>query len=165
MYQEQKIESTNICRDDTEEVATTAQLPKFVQGLLNGTIENQVECCRYFRKLSSIEKDPPLDVLIESGIVPRLIKYLKMEPNDDKNIFILQLEAAWILTNISASSDSEEDNCTCIDLQETLNFYTIHNHHVHLYNCDIREIKCRVIKQPSNFCLVQLAVLEFICNN
>ena len=94
-----------------------ARLPKFVQGLLNGTIDIQVKCCRRIRKISSIGKDPPFDKLIESGIIPHLIEYLKMNPNDENttgkgpthydqnSICKLQLEATWILTNISASSD------------------------------------------------------------
>ena len=88
-----------------------AQLPKFVQGLLYGTIDKQVECCHSICEISSSIEDDPFDVLIESGIVPHLIKYLKMDANNDNKhiecISKLQVDAVCILCDISGSSDSK----------------------------------------------------------
>ena len=79
------------CQKSLKESELIAQLPKFVQGLLNGTIDDQVECCRSIRKISSIEKDPPLDELIQTGIVPHLIEYLKTSSkNNTEHIVTLQ---------------------------------------------------------------------------
>ena len=94
-------------------VELIGQLPKLVQKLLNGKIDDQVECCRAIRKITLVKKDPPLDAIIDSGIVPHLIGYLKINPNNKsikhvaKQIGKLQFEAAWILTNICASSDDK----------------------------------------------------------
>ena len=92
---------------DLKESELIDQLPKFVQGLLNNSsnIDTQVECCRSIRKISSIGKDPPFDELIESGIVPHLIEYLKMDwKNNIEHVVTLQIEAGWILTNICSGT-------------------------------------------------------------
>lgn len=50
----------------------------------------------------SQENNPPLNLAIEAGLIPRLVEFLKAAP-----LPVLQLEAAWALTNI-ASGTSEQ---------------------------------------------------------
>ena len=56
-----------------------------------------LECCDNICKLINISKCPPIDEIIKSGIVPRLIEFL-INDNNPK----LQFKSAYILTTISS---------------------------------------------------------------
>ena len=48
------------------------------------------------RKLLSSDRNPPIDDLIQSGIMPVLVESLKRDDHHQ-----IQFEAAWALTNIA----------------------------------------------------------------
>jgi importin subunit alpha-6/7 len=77
------------------------QLPQMVAGVMGNDAAVQTECTTQFRRLLSIEKNPPIQQVIESGVVPRFVLFLQRDDNP-----ALQFEAAWALTNI-ASGTSE----------------------------------------------------------
>jgi importin subunit alpha-6/7 len=77
------------------------QLPAMVQGVMGDDPAVQTECTTQFRRLLSIEKNPPIQQVIDSGVVPRFVEFLGRDDNP-----ALQFEAAWGLTNI-ASGTSE----------------------------------------------------------
>jgi importin subunit alpha-6/7 len=54
------------------------------------------------RKILSVEDNPPIEEVVDSGIIPTLVEYLN-KPEFPQ----LRLEAAWILTNV-ASGTSEQ---------------------------------------------------------
>jgi len=56
------------------------------------------------RKLLSREGVPPIDVMVEVGIVPRCIEFLRNSNYPD-----LQFEAAWVLSDIASGNSAQTD--------------------------------------------------------
>eukprot|EP00934_Nitzschia_sp_Nitz4_P007055 Nitzschia sp. Nitz4//scaffold10_size219509//129848//131776//NITZ4_001437-RA/size219509-processed-gene-0.243-mRNA-1//1//CDS//3329532947//7045//frame0 len=93
--------------------AKLEKLPAMIQGVMGDDPAVQTECTTQFRRLLSIEKNPPIQQVIdieknppiqqviESGVVPRFVEFLQRDDNP-----ALQFEAAWALTNV-ASGTSE----------------------------------------------------------
>lgn len=77
-------------------------LPAMTRALLKGTQEQAVAATKQFREILSIELRPPIQEVIECGVVPRLVSFLKFKGNQS-----LQLEAAWALTNIASGTSSQ----------------------------------------------------------
>jgi len=77
-------------------------LPQMVAGVMGNNPSTQTECMTQFRRLLSIEKNPPIQEVIDAHVVPRFVEFLSRDDNP-----ALQFEAAWALTNIvSGTSDN-----------------------------------------------------------
>ncbi|GMH20460.1 hypothetical protein Nepgr_022301 [Nepenthes gracilis] len=76
-------------------------LSAMVVGVHSDDPNAQLEATTHFRKLLSIERNPPIEEVIQSGVVPRLVEFLGRDDFPQ-----LQFETAWALTNI-ASGTSE----------------------------------------------------------
>lgn len=83
-------------------VSKLESLPQMVAGVMGNDPTVQTECTTQFRRLLSIEKNPPIQEVIDSHVVPRFVEFLSRDDSP-----ALQFEAAWALTNIaSGTSDN-----------------------------------------------------------
>ncbi|MBA0554139.1 hypothetical protein Golob_013263 [Gossypium lobatum] len=73
-----------------------------VAGVWSDDRNMQLEATTQFRKLLSIERSPPINEVVQSGVIPRFVEFLARDDFPQ-----LQFEAAWALTNIaSGTSDN-----------------------------------------------------------
>lgn len=57
------------------------QLPAMVQGVMGNDPAVQTESTTQFRRLLSIEKNPPIQQVIDAGVVPRFVEFLQRDDN------------------------------------------------------------------------------------
>jgi len=68
----------------------------------HGDPARKLEATTQFRKLLSIENTPPIQEVVNSGVVPHLVQFLTAH-----NYPKLQFEAAWALTNIASGTPEQ----------------------------------------------------------
>jgi len=79
--------------------AHASELAQLVAALHSGEAAVLLEAATQLRKLLSMEVNPPIDQVIASGVVPRLVELLA-----HSSLPQLQLEVAWGLTNIASGT-------------------------------------------------------------
>jgi len=74
-------------------------LPDILAGINSLDLRLHLEKVIEVRKMLSVPKNPPIQEIIDAGIVPKLIWFLASNENPR-----LQFEAAWALTNIASGT-------------------------------------------------------------
>mmetsp|Transcript_45689 Transcript_45689/g.85724 ORF Transcript_45689/g.85724 Transcript_45689/m.85724 type:complete len:546 (-) Transcript_45689:134-1771(-) len=77
------------------------QIMQLAQTLMseNSPPEAVFQATQSMRKLLSVEQNPPIQEVISTGVVPRVVEFLKEVNRTD-----LQFEAEWVLTNIASGT-------------------------------------------------------------
>ena len=88
--------------EDLRENLSTASLETIVEKARSPEPNVQLAAVQAARKLLSSDRNPPIDALINSGILPVLVKCLESGDNPS-----LQFEAAWALTNIASGTSQQ----------------------------------------------------------
>jgi len=83
--------------------AATGADQERIRGLAQSVFADDIaahfSATQQLRKLLSIEQNPPIQEVIVSGVVPRMVQFLREITKPD-----LQFEAAWVLTNIASGT-------------------------------------------------------------
>ena len=88
----------------TESKPTIADAPRFKAMLVDpsSTEQTLIEATKGFRRILSVEKNIPAQELVDSGIVPYLVRNLSASSAP------LIFESAWALTNIASTECTKE---------------------------------------------------------
>jgi len=78
---------------------TMVKLEQMVRLLNSENPEELLTASQTLRKMLSIEKDPPIQQVINAGAIPGLVKCLKMSTHTP-----IQFEACWAITNIASGT-------------------------------------------------------------
>eukprot|EP00744_Colponema_vietnamica_P002670 GILI01004162.1.p1 GENE.GILI01004162.1~~GILI01004162.1.p1 ORF type:complete len:580 (+),score=220.15 GILI01004162.1:95-1834(+) len=94
--------------ETAQQLATMANSSQRVATLVamirDGDMNVKLEAVTEFRKMLSIEKNPPIQEVIESGIAPAFVAFLA--PEFDQ-FWKVQFESAWALTNIASGTSTQ----------------------------------------------------------
>lgn len=82
--------------------ASVEQLHIYVKNVMGQDTSTYYQSAQCIRKLLSIANNPPIQRVIDTGVIPRLVQFLA-NFNDSK----LQFEAAWALTNIVSGTEEQ----------------------------------------------------------
>ncbi|KAM3826471.1 importin subunit alpha-8 [Vipera latastei] len=108
---EQILKRRNICflaeaslspEKDEKNVVTQISLIDIVELINSDDLFLQLKAAQAVRKMLSKQKNPPINQVIESGIIPKLVEFLYY--HDTPN---LQFEAAWALTNVASGNSKQ----------------------------------------------------------
>ncbi|XP_052242720.1 importin subunit alpha-1-like [Dreissena polymorpha] len=77
-------------------------IQEMIAGINGIDSDMQMRATRAVRKLLSKERNPPIDDIIQSGVIPRLVEFLAYSDKAE-----LQFEASWALTNIASGTSDQ----------------------------------------------------------
>uniref|UniRef100_G1KGE6 Importin subunit alpha n=1 Tax=Anolis carolinensis TaxID=28377 RepID=G1KGE6_ANOCA len=124
LLKKRNVPHEDICEDsdiDGDFRVQNTSLEAIVQNASSDNQGIQLSAVQAARKLLSSDRNPPIDDLIKSGILPILVHCLERDDNPS-----LQFEAAWALTNI-ASGTSEQTQAVNVCEQAVWAFRQYHS--------------------------------------
>ncbi|SCV67092.1 BQ2448_5738 [Microbotryum intermedium] len=77
-----------------------SDMPDMIRGVFSDQPDQQLDATTRFRKLLSKERNPPIEKVIECGVVARFVEFLRNEHS------MIQFEAAWALTSLTTNLTS-----------------------------------------------------------
>ncbi|KAJ6238951.1 importin subunit alpha [Anaeramoeba flamelloides] len=86
----------------TEVIPHIQDLSNIIEGTKSKNIDQISQCVQQIRILLSQKSDPPIDIVIKSGIIPTFVEMLSQKEN-----LFLQLETAWIFSNICSGNHQQ----------------------------------------------------------
>ncbi|CAH2056075.1 unnamed protein product, partial [Iphiclides podalirius] len=99
---EQLLKRRALSPDGNEEVQKETEIPtpeEIVQGLKSSVLSVKISSARAARRMLSQEKNPPITIMVNAGVIKPLVEALDRDDCQD-----LQFEAAWAITNIASGT-------------------------------------------------------------
>lgn len=97
-------EATPASSDSTsKKIYTVADIPSLKEKLSQPNVDEEtlLEVARGFRKMLSVEINPPVNDVLNSGVLPAFVQMLALHDKPK-----VQFEAAWALTNIASTDQT-----------------------------------------------------------
>ncbi|CAK1592841.1 unnamed protein product [Parnassius mnemosyne] len=99
---EQLLKRRALSPDENDEVQKETETPRpeeIVQGLKSNNLAVKTVSARAARRMLSQEKNPPITLMVDAGVIKPLVEALDRDDCQD-----LQFEAAWAITNIASGT-------------------------------------------------------------
>lgn len=87
---------------DEKKVFTATDIPNLFEGLSSTDDDAVAKSVEGFRRMLTIEVDPPVNQVISSGALPHFVRLLSRHDNPK-----IQFEAAWALTNVASTDQTQ----------------------------------------------------------